>query len=205
MNHESETVAMSHALTPARQNEILSHWNWTPEGKVRVQCTKRTQALLVFAGIVSPRVLEYYDVPVRRDKSGFLVVDHGEGVPQSAHSLEELFAAGGIFSGMRDMIDHQGSGASDNITKEEAAALLRKMLSEFRATRTFEVQVGPYQKLQISITGYVDASAEAPPWDVRKWEAKRPNNTEVHAAAQAIAMHRSLESCEIHPESDAAA
>lgn len=75
MTPAAETAAMSYSLSPPRQNHLLSQGTWTPEGCVRIVCTHATAALLRYAGVTHPRVMDSYDVSVKRDTSGFLVVD----------------------------------------------------------------------------------------------------------------------------------
>lgn len=75
MTPASEAIAMSHSLSPPRQNHILSQCEWTPEGRVRLLCTHANAHLIRYAGVTQPRVMETYIIPVKRDRCGFLVVD----------------------------------------------------------------------------------------------------------------------------------
>lgn len=75
MTPAAEIAAMSYSLSPPRQNHLLSQGTWTAGGRIKILCTHATTALLRYAGVTHPRVMDHYHIPVKRDTSGFLVVD----------------------------------------------------------------------------------------------------------------------------------
>lgn len=101
MTREAEEITMRHGLNHARQNAILSNYSWCSEHEVRVECTHRTEALLRLAGVARPEPLKWYAVPVKRDNSGFLVVDHEPLLRKAAademRDFRERMAAGRAF------------------------------------------------------------------------------------------------------------
>lgn len=192
MTPQLEAIVMSHQLTPAKQNSILSQCQWTPNGKVRVQCSHHTMGVLQLAGVMHPRPLEYYDVAVKRDRAGFLTVDCETHQDAAAECMGELFRAGGLLAGLADT-------APEILDNKQAASEVRGFLEKLRATRDFEIRTGPHSKVIVSLIGYVDESLPSP-GEVEQWKPKRPTNTDVFAACHALAMHRCIEAAELNPE-----
>ncbi|MEO5712592.1 MAG: hypothetical protein ABIT37_03815 [Luteolibacter sp.] len=180
---------MSHKLTPARQNAILSHCNWTGQSSVRVQSTLKTEPLLRSAGVSHPRALEWYPVPVRRDNSGFLVIDHdaGKHAPQSEGN-DELYQAGGLFAGEKPPAETIEQTAPVNFPKGlPFFAELRETLN----ARRFEITTGPHTRIRVEIVAFEDKSLPSPS-ESEQWIPQEPTNTEVHAAVSALYMAREL-------------
>lgn len=187
MNAEAEQQAMSHKLTAARQNALLSHCAWIDSSCVRMQATLKTEPILRYAGVSHPRVLEWYSVPVKRDNSGFLVIDHDgkKHAPQS-ESTDELYELGGIFAG-----EDAGNVDAEHAEKTKVASIPEELepemdaLCELTKTRTFEIQTGPDSRVRIQIISFEDVSLPSPN-EREKWKPRKTINAEVHAAIAAL-------------------
>ena len=81
------------ALTAARQNELLTRYQWTGDGQVRVQAVHATDGLLRAAGVKQPRAFEWYLLDVERNVQGLLVLDRTRRVARLAAEQCEAFAA----------------------------------------------------------------------------------------------------------------
>lgn len=190
---QTAAATMSKPLTSACQNAILSQYQWTPSGKIRVQCTHRTEPLLRKAGVHRPKPFEFYEVKVRRNEAGFLVLNHyAEKTPLIESSDDSLFAPGGIFAG-----ETPPPAAPTNILPlprreipPEIAPELAN-LCEIPATRTFEIPTGPHSKIRIQIIAFEDESLPAPN-ERERWTPHKPSAPQIHAAIAALHMARDL-------------
>lgn len=182
--NSSESIAMAHKLTPARQNEILGRCNWNADGTVQVQCTLRTEPLLRLAGIDHPRVLETYALAVFRDTSGFLVIDREKAA--AAAEEESLYGPGGLFAGMeRDPAPEKHPGPPQ-INPDFFVDWHNAIRS-----RRFEIRTGDRSKVRIEILSYDDKSLPSP-LEREQWESREPTDADVHAAISALARGRDL-------------
>lgn len=194
MTTTQETLIMAQKLTPARQNAILGKCSWEPDSRrVRVLATHHTEPLLRLAGIARPRALEHYLIPVCRDSSGFLVIDTDARAEPASHG--ELFAKGGIFSGMSQEEISATPFDLPQLT-EAQRQLVHGSLAETKALiaghgRRFEVATGPTSKVRILVIALDDQSLPSP-GERELWEARDPNDTDVIAAAHALALAKEL-------------
>lgn len=181
----SKSILTPAKLTPAAESAILSQFPWLPNGKVRVTCTIRSEALLRKAGIDHPKPLESYDLNVRRDESGFLTLNPYCRQTLVESSDDSLFERGGLFAG-ESPIPRPPIAPSDISARAELATL-----REMPCTRTFEITIGSHEKIRVQVVGFVDSSLPSPS-EVEKWHPKKPTNTDVHAAVSALYMSRHL-------------
>lgn len=187
---------MSHKLTPAKQNEILSRATWTAEGKVRLQSTYRTDPLLRAAGVSHPRPLEVYPVLVRRDSSGFLVIDHqGQGHAPQPESDADLFAAGGLFAGQAEPIAAAALPSTKPSPRSEIPCSFALELRESIRIRRFEIPTGERTRVRVEVLTYRDKSLPAP-MEPEQWESHEPTDAEILAAISALHMSRELKNYE---------
>lgn len=183
---------MSHKLTPARQSALLSRYHYLDNNRLRVQCVLATEPLLKLAGVHHPQPFEFYPIPVRRDESGFLVIETAPCAPQS-ESDSELFAPGGIFAGS---VQPEGRRTS-NITDHRAEIPLQ-FFSELRETmrvRRFEIATGPHSKVRVEIVAFDDHALPSP-MEPERWKPRDAADKEVREVAQALALAPSLPSLE---------
>lgn len=185
MNSSTEDIVMKHVLTPAKQNAMLSTCEWVGDSKVRVVCTHRTEPLLRAAGLHSVRPMESYVVPVLRDKSGFLVLDHERRA--AADCPGELFEPGGLLQGLNL---HAGGEVEVHPAPEDFAGFFQETKAGIRARR-FEVSTGPSSKVRVLIVA-LDDKALPSPGERELWEAREPSDTDIYAATHALALARNL-------------
>lgn len=180
------TDTMSNPLTAAAQSAILSQFPWLPNGKVRVTCTHRTEPLLRKAGVAAPRPLEAYEVDVRRDEAGFLVINPYASRPVAA-SDDALFERGGIFA------DDQRLPLSAAITPRlpEPARAELATLCELPATRTFEIATGPQSKIRVQVIAFEDDSLPSPS-ERETWKPAKPTDSQLREAVTALHLSRRL-------------
>lgn len=189
---------MSKPLSPAAESAMLSHFPWTPEGKIRLSCTLRTEPLLRKAGVRDPKPLESYDVPVRRMENGFLAINpyHRSAVrPPIENSNESLFETGGIFA------NDSAPEEADQINLLKRAFPLHAMpdsaraelsaLCEIPCTRTFEIPTGPQSKIRVQVIAFDDEALPSPN-ERECWKPSKPTNTQIHAAVYALYLSRRL-------------
>jgi hypothetical protein len=194
MTTTQEEIIMAHKLTPARQNALLGKCSWEPDSRrVRVLATHHTEPLLRLAGIDRPRALEHYLIPVCRDASGFLVIDMDARAEPASHG--ELFDQGGIFAGMPQEENPEDFCGLPQLTEAQRQQI-DGSLSETRAIlagrgRRFEVATGPTSKVRILVIALDDQSLPSP-GERERWEARDPNDTDVIAAAHALALAKDL-------------
>jgi hypothetical protein len=185
MNATAEQTIMSHKLTPARQNEIFSRCQWSPDGsRVRVSSTHRTDPLLRAAGVSHPRPLQTYLVKVRRDTSGFLVIDHDNHPPQSESDDADLFAPGGLFAGESP---NPGAGAFP-------VQIPIGFFEELRETvriRRFEILTTERTRIRVEVLAYEDLSLPSP-CEPEQWRSREVTDTEIHAAVSVLHMAREI-------------
>lgn len=175
-----KTVQHPKALTPAVMSAILSQQNWTPCGKkIRVQALHSTTALLEKAGIQHPKPFDYYEVPVRRDDQGFLVLDTLQKRPPLSTSDDELSAIGGIF---------YGHPPADEPANESQRC---EILCEITLGRRFEIPVAPGRKIRITALAFEDAAFPTPN-ELPKWEPSAATDTELIAAFIALVRARAI-------------
>jgi len=186
MNSTAEQITMSHKLTPAKQNDILSRAFWTPDGRVRLQCTHRTEPLLRAAGVSHPRPLETYPVSVRRDSSGFLVIDHDAHAPQT-ESDAHLYDPGGLFAGSAP----PAPAAAQATQRTEIPPAFALELREALRIRRFEIPTGDSTRVRIEVLTYQDKAMPAP-MEPEQWKSREPSDAEIIAAAHALMLSRQL-------------
>jgi hypothetical protein len=175
---------MSKPLTAAAQSAILSQFPWLPNGKVRVTCTHRTEHLLRKAGVAAPRPLEGYEVDVRRDEAGFLVINPYSSRPVAA-SDDVLFERGGIFAD-----DQRGFIAPAKSRPGPPLAEIAH-LGELPATRTFEIPTGPQSKIRVQVIAYEDESLPSPS-ERERWKPAKPSDSQLREAVTALHLSRRL-------------
>lgn len=191
MNHLTEPPdTMSKPLTAAAQSAILSQFPWLANGKVRVTCTHRTEHLLKKAGIGDPKALEYYDLSVRRDESGFLTLNPYCAKQNRAETSDaSLFEPGGLFAG-DDPPEHLPIPTRAVSLPDSARAEL-SVLCELPATRTFEIPTGPNSKIRVQVIAFEDESLPSPN-EREIWKPSKPTDTQIHAAVSALYLSRRL-------------
>ena len=191
MNATEEKIIMSHRLSHARQNEILSKCSWEADGmRVRVVCTHRTEPILRLAGIAKPRACETYMVPVKRDKSAFLIVDL-DARAQSA-SDGELFEAGGLLARME-----RPNAAPVPPAAFSARAETSQMVAETKALihdygKRFEVSTGPHSKIRLIVIALEDKALPSP-GEPELWEPTDPSDRDILSAAHALVTAKNLD------------
>jgi hypothetical protein len=192
MTPTAETMTNHHKLTPARQNEILSQCQWTPEGKVRVTCSHRTEPLLRVAGVSHPRPLAHYSLNVRRDRSGFLVIDHDahQATVRPDDDDDALYAPGGLLEGMSPETAPQTPSAPRTIPVgffEEIRETLR--------IRRFEIPVADNIRIRVEVLAYDDKSLPSP-IEREQWISRPATDAEFIAAISALYMARETQTYE---------
>lgn len=187
MTANEEKIIMSHQLSPARQNALLSKCSWEGQ-RVRVACTHHTEPILRLAGISKPRPCETYLVPATRDKSGFLVVDT-EARAESA-DIGELFHRGGLLEGLQEINQGPITILPTDSMRVETVPDAAGMVEETKALihghgRRFEVSTGPHSKIRLLIIA-MDDEALPSPNERELWTSRNPTDTEVAEAARVL-------------------
>jgi hypothetical protein len=186
---EDETMSKKQLLSPATVSSILSHGTWQGSDKVRIVSTLRNDPVLRKAGVHDPRPLESYDVPVKRDARGLLVIDHDAHTPPPvAASDDSLFESGGLFANQDrpNVVDFiPAASVSDEIQPVLDA------LCEIPATRTFEITIDSHRKIRVQVCGFEDQALPSPS-EPERWKPRKPSNVDVHAAISALHMAREL-------------
>lgn len=187
---------MSKPLTAAAMSAILNPLEWRDDGTKRVQCTHRTEALLRKAGVPDPKPLEHYDVKVRRDEKGFLVINPSAGkAPLIEAGDDSLFEAGGLFAGEQAPVDAGAIQAeiSRNRAVRIAPDAVEEMerMCEFTRTRTFEVSIDPHTKVRVQVVAFEDQALPSPN-ERERWMPQKASNVQIHAAVSALHMARDL-------------
>ncbi|MES2923714.1 MAG: hypothetical protein V4819_19320 [Verrucomicrobiota bacterium] len=196
MNATIETD-MSKPLTHVMQHAILSKCLWSGEGKMRVQCTHRTEPLLRKAGVHDPKPLQEYEIKVRREESGLLVINPYAGkAPIVETSDDSLFEAGGLFAGdppagAVNVIDLQAAVAANRPQIQAALAPEMAELCQMTRTRTFEVTTDSHQKIRVQVIAFDDEALPSP-GEREKWTPRKASNVQIHAAIAALHMARDL-------------
>lgn len=193
---------MSKSLTAASQSAILGKFPW--EGsKKRVTCTMHTEALLRKAGVSDPKPLQHYDVSVKRDDAGFLVLDtHAGKAGLVENGDDSLYEPGGLFAGelppvnvisLKEQIAANKPGLARALTETARAEIAPELaqLCELTCTRTFEISTGPHTKVRVQVVGFEDESLPSPN-EREKWAPRTPSDVQTHAAIAALHMARQL-------------
>lgn len=163
------TEDMSKILpTAASQSAILNHFPWLPNGKKLVNCTVRSEPLLRKAGVLQPIPLEDYEVSVRRDEAGFLVLN--------PYAPAQLTA--------RRVLTAHRVVAADRAARADLAPEL-DALSELARTRTFELMFDSHSKVRIQVMAYEDVSLPSPN-ELEDWRPRKPCDAQVIAAVAAM-------------------
>lgn len=176
---------MSKPLTAAAQSAILSQFPWLPNGKVRVTATHRTDPLLRKAGVAEPKPLESYEISVRRDEAGFLVINPYSSRPVAAAD-DVLFERGGIFAD-----DQRLALTTVKPRLPESARAELATLCELPATRTFEISTGPQSRIRVQVIAFEDESLPSPS-ERERWIPAKPTDSQIRAAVAALHITRRL-------------
>ena len=192
MSTTLDAEPMSKHLSAAAVSAILSKGKWRGSDKIRLTCTHRNAPVLRLAGLGEPIPFLEYDVPVKRDAAGLLVIDRAphalRSVPVPVKNDDSLFAAGGIFAGEGVSEDMQTAIAA--VEREDLAPHLAEFC-EFSKTRTFEIAVDSHQKVRVQVIAFDDESLPAPS-EPEKWVPRKPSDAQIHAAIAALHMARDL-------------
>lgn len=198
------TEEMSKPLSAAAVSAILSHGKWQGSDKIRLTCTHRTEPVLRKAGVLDPKPLEEYDVPVKRE-GGLIVIDRDRHhFPPAPAGDASLFEPGGLFAGDPSPVDAGGIQSAIAATRDAFHAAINAdpetgaafdLLCEISRTRTFEIPTGPQSKIRVQILAFEDESLPSPN-ERDRWVPRKPSNVDCHAAVAALRMARDLSNLE---------
>ena len=165
-------------MTRNTQSAILGRLRFHPDdmGWVYCQSTYHHDALLRLAGVPRPSPLQWYLVPVKRDRWYRLVLD-GDRSAVSVAPPEVACRPDGV-------------GGERRPSAAEAVALLsgeESMMDEVATVMEIEIYEG--LRVRLEVTALEDASLPSP-LEVTNYRPRSATAAEIRAAAAAIYMHR---------------
>ena len=175
---------MTKFLSVTKMHEILSQCEWTPGGKLRVLCTHKTQELIEQSGVYEPRALTYYEVDVRRDEEGFLVLNPFHKRPVSLRTVPD----DSLFAGASDA--PAALPAALPAAPTEVAEEL-DLLTMIARMRTFEIAVDCHRRIRVEVVALEDESLPSPN-ERERWKIRKASDVDIHAAISALYMSRQI-------------